>query len=191
MAMLMLFELTLDYQIILPLMLGSVIAYYTSIGIERRSIYSESLARKGAGVFDEQLAHLRVGDLMKNDPPTVLATARFDEIAESFILHRFNFLYVIDSARRFRGAVSLHDVKPYLNDPHMAEVVIAADILRDNFPTITPQTPLAQALERFARFDGERLPVLDADSGALLGRVSKSDVILAVAERTKEPVTNK
>ncbi|MEA3188785.1 MAG: chloride channel protein family [Chthoniobacter sp.] len=191
MAILMLFEVTLDYQIILPLMLGCVIAYYTSVSIEKRSIYSESLARKGARAFDEQLAHLHVPDLMKADPPTVLTTARFDEIAQTFITHRFNFLYVVDDQRRFRGAVSLHDVKPYLADPHMADFVIAADILRENFPTITPRTSLAEALECFARFDGERLPVVDAETAALLGRVSKSDVILAIAERSKEPVTNK
>lgn len=189
MAMLMLFEVTLDYQIILPLMLGCVIAYYTSVSFEKRSIYSESLARKGAGVFDEKLARLRVRDLMKNDPPSVLTTARFDEIAQTLILHRFNFLYVVDAARRFRGAVSLHDVKPYLSDPHMAEIVIAADILREDFPTIAPDAPLTEALERFAHFAGERLPVTDASAGTLLGRVSKSDVLLAIAERSKESVT--
>ena len=47
MAMLMVFEITLDYAIILPLMMGCVIAYYLSIGFEPTSIYSEALKRKG------------------------------------------------------------------------------------------------------------------------------------------------
>jgi len=185
MAMLMVFEITLDYAIILPLMMGCVIAYYLSVGIEPASIYSEALKRKGARLFDEQLSRLRVLDLMKVDPPAVPVTAGFNEIAQNFISHRFNYLYVVDADRRFLGVVSLHDIKPYLNDPEMADVIIAEDILREDFPTITPNVPLAQALDTFAHHDGERLPVLDERTHKLLGRISKSDLILAIADRSK------
>ena len=189
MAMLMVFELTLDYAIILPLMMGCVIAYYLSIGIEPASIYSDALKRKGARLFDEQLSKLHVLDLMKPSPAAVPMTAEFNEIAQNFISHRFNYLYVVDQRRRFLGVVSLHDIKPYLNDPEMANVIIAADILREDFPTVTPAVPLTQALEYFAHHDGERLPVLDAQDRTLLGSISKSDLILAIAERSKADTT--
>jgi CIC family chloride channel protein len=185
MAMLMVFEITLDYAIILPLMLGCVIAYYLSVGIEPASIYSEALRRKGARLFDEQLSRLRVLDLMKTAPPVVPPTAEFNEIAQSFISHRFNYLYVTDADRHFLGVVSLHDIKPYLNEPEMAGVIIAEDILREDFPTVTPNVPLTQALEYFAHHDGERLPVLDEHNRTLLGSISKSDLILAIAQRSK------
>jgi len=185
MAMLMVFEITLDYAIILPLMMGCVVAYYLSIGIEPASIYSEALKRKGARLFDQQLSSIRVQDLMKTDPPVVPLTARFNEIAQNFITHHFNYLYVVDADRRFLGVVSLHDIKPYLNEPDMADVIIAEDILREDFPTIGPNVPLAQALDAFAHHDGERLPVLDQQNHKLLGRVSKSDLILAIADRAK------
>jgi len=185
MAMLMVFEITLDYAIMLPLMLGCVIAYYLSIGIEPASIYSDALKRKGARLFDEQLSKLRVLDLMKAGPPVVPVTAEFNEIAQNFISHRFNYLYVVDSDRRFLGVVSLHDIKPYLNEPEMAGVIIAEDILREDFPTVTPNVPLTQALEYFAHHDGERLPVLDEHEHKLLGSISKSDLILAIADRAK------
>jgi CIC family chloride channel protein len=185
MAMLMVFEITLDYAIILPLMLGCVIAYYLSVGIEPASIYSEALKRKGARLFDEQLSRLRVVDLMKTDLLAVPVTADFNEIAEYFISHRFNYLYVVGADRRFLGVVSLHDIKPYLNEPEMADVIIAEDILREDFPTVTPGVPLTQALEYFAHHDGERLPVLDERDRKLMGSISKSDLILAIAERSK------
>jgi CIC family chloride channel protein len=185
MAMLMVFEITLDYAIMLPLMLGCVIAYYLSIGIEPTSIYSEALKRKGALLFDRQLSNLRVLDLMKAGPPMIPITAGFNEIAQNFISHRFNYLYVVDPGRRFLGVVSLHDIKPYLNEPDMAGVIIAEDILREDFPTVTPNVPLTQALEYFAHHDGERLPVLDERDHALLGSISKSDLILAIADRSK------
>ena len=77
MAIIMIFELTLDYQIILPLMLACVVGYYTSVSIEKRSIYAEALKRKGAGDYRQQLAELHVRDLMKPDPLTIQPTRAF------------------------------------------------------------------------------------------------------------------
>ena len=71
MAIIMLFEMTLDYEIILPLMLACVVAHYVSTAIEPASIYSDSLKRKGAAFVRQQLAALRVADLMKKDPVAV------------------------------------------------------------------------------------------------------------------------
>lgn len=185
MAIIILFELTLDYQIILPLMLACVIAHYTSRVFETDSIYSESLKRKGAGWFRERLADLRVADLMKPNPPAVSDLAAFAEIAQNFLTNRFHYLYVVDASGSFKGVVSLHDVKSYLNDPALAEIVIAKDILQEKFPTITPEQTLIEALDEFSRHAGERLPVTNGAAGGrrLLGSISKSDVMLALVER--------
>ncbi len=189
MAIIMIFELTLDYQIILPLMLACVIAYYTSVRIEKRSIYAEALKRKGAGDYRKQLSELHVRDLMKSNPLTISRTAGFTEIGEKFIATRFNYLYVTDNGK-FVGAVSLHDIKNFLNTPELAKVVIAGDILRDSFPTIGPDASLTEALERFSQHDGERLPVVtDSNKQGLIGTVSKTDVILALAGSTTRSAT--
>jgi len=182
MAIIMIFELTLDYQIILPLMLACVVGYYTSISIERRSIYAEALKRKGAGDYRRQLAELHVRDLMKRDPITVSPVAHFAEIGEKFIANRFNYLYVTNQGR-FVGAVSLHDIKNYLNSPELAKVVIADDLLHGQFPVVTAGSTLAYALEIFTHHDGERLPVIGDISGRqLVGSISKTDLILALAD---------
>ncbi|HZE12512.1 MAG TPA: ClcB-like voltage-gated chloride channel protein [Chthoniobacterales bacterium] len=185
MAIIMIFELTLDYQIILPLMLACVVGYYTSISIERRSIYAEALKRKGAGDYRKQLAELHVRDLMKRDPITVSPVAHFAEIGEKFVANRFNYLYVTKDGR-FVGAVSLHDIKNYLNSPELAKVVIADDLLHGQFPAITAGSTLAYALEIFTHHDGERLPVIGDISGRqLVGSISKTDLILALADMNR------
>lgn len=185
MAIIMIFELTLDYQIILPLMLACVVGYYTSVSIEKRSIYADPLQRKGAGDYRQQLAELHVRDLMKPNPLAIQPTARFAEIGEKFIASPVNYIYVTDNGR-FVGAVSLHDIKRYLNSPHLAELVIAEDIVRDRFPTVRPEASLAEAMERFAHHDGERLPVVgNSGDNRLLGTISKTDVILALAGSSK------
>ena len=188
MAVIMLFEMTLSYDIILPLMLCSVIAFYTARGLDTRSLYSESLRHKTAAV--ESVApfftETRVADLMKTKPPVVADTARFAEIARLFLGVRVNNLYVIDATGRFLGVVSLHDIKPYLGEPDLAQLVIARDILHEEFPRVAPDQPLTAALGGFIGIAAERLPVVSAD-GTLRGSLSKGDLLLALVEKRKKP----
>ena len=186
MAIIMLFELTLDYQIILPLMLACVVAHYACLAFEKKSIYAESLKRKGGEIYRHQLAGLTVADLMKPDPVSVDEDADFRTIAEMFIAHRFNYLYVTAADGSFRGVIALHDVKSHLTQSELAELVIARDILHEQFPTIAPDASLLEALERFARHDGERLPVTVGKTGELIGSIAKTDLLLALAERSKD-----
>lgn len=191
MAILMVFEMTRDYTIVPPLMLACVTAHYTSQGIRKNSIYASSLRRKrqAEGVV---ITDRTVGELMKPKPLSVLDTARFDEIANTFVANRNNYLYVTNSEGRFIGAISLHDIKTYLTDPDLATLVIASDFLRESFPFLTPGSKLTEALEAFSRHDGERLPVLESvESRNLIGYISKTDLLLTLAYRggEREPAT--
>ena len=190
MAIIMLFELTLDYQMILPLMLACVVAHYVSRGFDPKSIYAESLQRKGAKFFQDQFSSLHVADLMKSNPVSIQANTPFLKIAESFIKNRFVHLYVTGEGWRFLGVINLYDIKAYLNSPELASLVIARDLMREDYPTITPEASLAEALKAFAHFDGDRLPVV-ANHGEhrLIGSISKSDLILALAEESKQEDT--
>ena len=185
MAIIILYEMTRDYDIILPLMLACVVAHYTSTAFEPASIYSESLQRKGAAFVRQQLAALRVADLMRKDPVAVPEVSRFAEIAENFLTNRFNYLYVVGAGRKFMGAISLHDIKSYLNDPELAGIVIARDIVQEGFPTLAPDESLTEALNVFSHHDGERLPVTsNFEDRTLVGSISKTDVLLALAEQS-------
>jgi chloride channel protein, CIC family len=186
MAVIMLFEMTLSYDIILPLLLCSVIAYYTSKSLEGSSLYSESLKRKAAAAPDPGLGEGRVADLMRANPPAVKPTAHFAEIARMFLNVRVNNLYVVDDAGKFMGVVSLHDIKPYLGEPDLAELVIARDIVREDFPRIAPEQPLTEALAGFLGIVAERLPVVQHD-GILRGSLAKSDLLLALVEKRRAP----
>jgi CIC family chloride channel protein len=188
MAIIMIFELTLDYQIILPLMLACVVAHYVSLAFNPKSIYAESLKRKGAGEFQLQLDSLHVADLMKEEPASVRMAAPFTEVAETFIRNRFSYLYVVDDLHTFKGVISLHDIKSYLNNPELARLVIASDLMREKFPTITPSASLAKAVSKFAHLEGDRIPVLGPKT-RLIGSISKTDLILALAEQTKIEAT--
>lgn len=189
MAVIMLFEITLSYDIILPLLLCSVVAYYTSKSVGGgASLYSEAIRRKTAAVPNPSLGEGRVVDLMRLDPPVISPTAPFAEIARLFVSVRVNNLYVVDDARKFRGIVSLHDIKPYLGEPELAQLVLARDILHENFPTVAPDEPLTDALGGFLGVVAERLPVVDHE-GILRGSLAKGDLLLALVEKRKAPAT--
>jgi CIC family chloride channel protein len=186
MAVIMLFEMTLSYDIIMPLMLCSVIAYYTAKGLTGESLYAEALKRKAAE--QPELAALttgRVADLMKTKPLVLEPGARFAEIARMFINTRVNNLYVIGPDQRLLGVVSLHDIKPYLSEPVLAEVVLARDIMHEDFPRVGPDQTLSEALGGFFNLQAERLPVV-TDEGVLIGSLAKSDLLLALVEKTKK-----
>ena len=86
----------------------------------------------------------------------------------------------------FLGIVSLHDIKPYLGEPDLAELVIARDILRDDFPRLAPDQPLTEALAGFLGIVAERLPVVERN-GILRGSLAKNDLLLALIEKRKKP----
>ncbi len=185
MAIIMLFEMTLSYDIILPLMVCSVVAYFTAKSLEGESIYSESLKRKAIEqpVPAPAAKPVQVGELMRTEPPTIPRSASFGDVGRMFLANRVNNLYVLDADGRFAGVVSLHDIKPFLLQPELAEVVRASDILRDDFPTVRAEDPLSDGLKRFREVSAERLPVLDGE-GRLLGSLSKTDLLLALSEKS-------
>lgn len=186
MAVILLFEMTLSYDIVVPLLLCSVIAYYTAKGIESHSLYSEFLRRKSADQPAAGLPAGRVDELMRLNPPSAPIDARFAEIARTFLGVRVNNLYVTDAHGRFRGAIALHDIKPYLADAALAELVLARDIVLEDFPRVRPDHTLGDALAAFVGLTAERLPVVSGD-GLLLGSISKSDLLLAMVEQRKKP----
>jgi chloride channel protein, CIC family len=186
MSVIMLFEITLSYDIILPLLLCSVIAYYTARSLDGASLYSESLRRKAAAAPAPTLSELRVADMMRGNPPIVSPIAHFADIARMFLSVRVNNLYVVDDGGKFLGVVSLHDIKPYLGEPDLAELVIARDILREDFPRVTPEQPLTDAMGGFMGSDAERIPVVESD-GTLRGSLAKGDLLLTLVEKRKAP----
>ena len=188
MAILMVFELTLSYAIVPFLMVACVLGYYCSSFFESRFMYGESLERKGAAFFNSQLAEVDLVDLIKRDPLTLPQNATFAQIAQTFVQHQFQHIYIIDDDRKLLGAVSLHDVKAFLDRPELETVVIAADIMDENFPRISPLNSMADALKKFSETRSERLPVVDnLNSQRLIGSISKTDIILHLAGEQSRP----
>ncbi len=181
MSILIMFEMTRDDATIMPLMLACVSAFYVAREISPESVYSRQLHRTNAH-SETPLFLLHVRDLMKTDPICVLATSGFPQVATVLAANTFKHLYVVDPNRRFLGAIALQDLKPFLQDTDLPQVVIALDLMHDDVPVLTSDASLKESLEVFAQHDGERLPVLDNPRDRrLVGSLAKTDVLLTLA----------
>jgi CIC family chloride channel protein len=189
MSILMGFELTLDYTLAPFLMVSCVIAYYCSSLFEKRFIYGESLERKGASFFNQQLAEAKIADLIQPDPVTLPTNATFAEIAKVFVQQRLQHIYIVGRENQFLGAVSLHDIKEYLDRPELATMLIAVDLMNEDFPRISRFQGMGDAFERFSEVRSERLPVVDdLVSCRLIGSISKTDIMLYLAGKQSAKV---
>ncbi|MCY2961198.1 MAG: ClcB-like voltage-gated chloride channel protein [Planctomycetota bacterium] len=178
-AIVILFEMTLDYDIVLPLMLACVTAYTAARAFGGRSIYAGALPSLPPSSITP-IDTILVRDLMRADPPRIEENARFQTIVETFVTHRHHNLYVVGRDGRFRGVIPLHEIKPFLNDPELGKLAIAQDVLREEFPSVRPDSTLRETLQRFEGHTGERLPVVD-EHHVLVGSISKSDLLLTLA----------
>lgn len=181
MAMLMLFEMTLDYDIMLPLMSGCIVASYVARSIEPRSIYSESLKRHQ--VPKPRISSMRVRDLMRCATPCVHETAPFTEVVQQFIASRRNNLFVVKTNNEFLGAISLHDVKSNLETAHLDGLLSAHEVTRTDVPWVVEDALLTDTLEKFRELNGERLPVVNnLTERRLVGALAKTDVLLTLSQ---------
>ena len=181
MAILIMFDMTLAHEIVLPLMLACVGAHVVAQALHPSSIYAvPRKARHEEQPARETLATLTVSALLRPNPPSISERARLAEIFDAFVGRRHNNLYVVDAQGSFRGVIPLHEIKSLLNDPELHRLTIAHDFLREEFPRVRPDTPLDVALQLFTANPIERLPVVD-ETGKLIGSISKTDLLLTLA----------
>ncbi len=185
MAIIMLFELTLNYQVVMPIMLAGVISYYVCRSLTKHSLYGDALQRKGQVAVTEYLAKLKVGDLMTQAHEPVVADAGFGEVVRTFLHGRSEFLHVVDG-ERFVGAISLHDIKPYLDHPDLEELLIARDVMIDGVCVLEAGQSLASALATFGESQSDCLPVVGR-AREYLGSVTRADLLLFLAGTSRQP----
>jgi chloride channel protein, CIC family len=191
-AVVMVFEMTLDYGIVVPLLLGSAVASLVATRLSASSVYTEALHRKaggpeggGPGALDV----LHVADLLRPDQVTIPPDLPLPRVLDAFVASRRNHLYVVDAGGAFVGAVNLHDVNEALGSAEAPGAIAARDVMRPRFEITVPEEALPRVLERFAAQECERLPVLaDVGSRRLVGTISKRDILsvysLELVQRT-------
>ncbi len=182
-AILILFELTGDYQIILPVMISCTLSTVTARHLHPHSIYTLKLARRGISLFQGReetvMRSFHVADVMHSPAPALREDASFQQVVERFLDSQDPYCYLVDPEQRLTGVIYLHDVKEFLNEGGLEGLVIARDLARPVSTSTYPQETLAHCLRKFSGTGLERLPVLDGNPGArkLIGVVAQKDLL--------------
>ena len=179
MAIFMIFEMTLNYQIMLPLMLACVFAYFVVRGVGGASMYEITVKRKRHEQALFRLRATHMADLIQPAETVLPLSAGFGEAAAMFLRHPVKYIYVVDAAQRFQGVVALQDITAALLEPGGDDARTVAEFLRRDFLLLlTPDMSLDEALQHFLKHQGERLPIVRAvDDPELLGVIHKTALL--------------
>ncbi|HLG41881.1 MAG TPA: chloride channel protein [Planctomycetota bacterium] len=187
-AILMIFEMTQDYKIVLPLMIAVVISTVAARRLFPHSIYTFKLHRGGMDL--DELRRINLLDLVTVDqamarkftsvPPEMPI---LDLVAKLKADDRTGYP-VVDAKGQLVGIVTFRDVSRVLENPAGKTV---ADICTRSLTVVYPDETLSQAMLKLAVRDVARAPVMDRDDPSkLVGILERRDIINAAARSARE-----
>ena len=187
-AMILIFEISLKYELMPPLMIGCVVATLVSQKLHKASVYSAPLHRRGL-VVDQESRRMGsatdrcIGDVMVGPTSPIKETAAMPEISEIFLRSPRNYLPVLSVDKRLVGVISLQDLKAHLNAGDELRAVIALDLMRPPETFLTPNRRLMEALPEIMGSEMEMIPVVNSNREMrLVGSVSRSETLGLMSE---------
>jgi len=179
-AIVIIFELTGDYKIILPLMISCIIATLLANRLQSASIYTLKLLRRGVDIQSGRavnvLAPVSVREVMRSDMMTVAPGDDVTLLISRFVEHPVNVLFVVDDENRLQGIITAEGIRPTMaNTSGLSTLVIAQDLMVETaFLTVRPDDSLAEVMKLLGTYHAE-VPVLS--EGRLVGVIWPHDVI--------------
>lgn len=180
-AAVMIFEMSGDYAIILPVMGSAVIATVITRRLVKDSIYTGELKRKGIlweASLSERLAQaVKARDLARPGLPPVAPSTPFSEICRLFEEERAPCIHVFDPTRGYEGFIDLHTVKGFLGADEISHLIVAHDLTVPG-PRASPDDPLPELSEKLWAQEAGELPVVDdGPPPAFLGVIGRRDLL--------------
>jgi H+/Cl- antiporter ClcA len=173
-AIVFLFELTRDYDAILPLMLATVLAEIVARSLLHDSIMTEKLTRRGLRVpsayHADAMRLTEVRSVMSSDLETVPADISVEDLAERFATGQHSAYPVVDADGGLVGIVSRRDLINGVPDDMTLEDLAEPEVI-----TVGSRDTVAVALQRMLEEGVDHLPVVD--DGRLVGICTRTDVL--------------
>lgn len=188
-AILILFELTRDYNLILPLMFACVLSNVMSSALHSESIFTEGLRRKGIKIRKGREVDIMTSIPVKAAMVTNVQTVSEDksvEILEALMkVSRHVGFPIVDSRGKLSGIVTLSDLRNKVKPGEVGKKI--GEIATREVEVAYPDETLDTALKRLASKQIGRLPVVDReDKKKLLGIITRSDIVNAYNKKIVE-----
>jgi CBS domain-containing protein len=190
------FEITRDYNSVLPLMLVSVIADgIAMLFMPTSSIMTEKLARRGLRIHQDYetdvLQQVSVAETMDRDVPTIVATMPLGELADRIAKHdpevsHHQGLFLVDEEGKLKGLITRGDILRAL-DEHPSGALSVLEAGSRDLIVAFPDELISEASEKMLQNDIGRLPVVErSDPRKLVGYLGRRGVMAARLRRLHE-----
>ena len=180
----LLFELSGDYHVIIPGMIACIIGTVAAHVLQPDSIDTLELTRQGINLHQG-----RDINVLRNIPVREVMIKEMDILPEDLPLRQIlmrakesvqSYFPVISRNGELLGVISLRDIRPLLMEEELMNLIIAKDIVDENYLYLTPEDNLDTAMKKFAQKDLGQLPVVDPQNPRkLIGMLKRTDVINA------------
>lgn len=181
-AIIIVFELTNDYNIILPLMITVVISTILSSKLTRESIYTLKLVLRNIhikeGTATNIMESIFVKDVYTKDIDTINISDNFNVVVQKVINGKGRKFPVVDNNNNLKGIILTSTIKDYLFDKDILKnLLVASDLLSPSFDTCTLDDNCQTVLDKMKKYDFEGLPVIESGaSSQLIGMVWRKDI---------------
>ncbi len=183
-AILIIFEMTNDYKIILPLMIATIISLVvTKTG--KGSIYTLKLMRKGINIHQGReiniLRSMKVKDVMRNSIEIICPKTSINDLSNKFIQSDHSFFYIVNDENIIIEKISQTELATIAPDyEHLKDIVLATDIATPNHLVVTENDHLDFVMREFAKENIGEIPVISSeDPTSIIGTIWRIDVISA------------
>lgn len=179
-SILIVFEITQDYGLVLPLMLAASLATFLADRVHRDSVYSMALRKMGITLTRRSevdlLDTVTVAEIVDRTPVVAEASATTAEVQRLMDENRLHGVPVVDGDRLV-GVLTVSDI---VRTGGPSDAVTAADAMTPRPVTVTPATPVSQVLERMASVGIGRIPVVAGDDPErLIAMFRREDAVKA------------
>jgi CIC family chloride channel protein len=174
------FELTGDYEIILPVMMTCILSTVVASSLKEESIYTQKLKWKGIslrqGREESILRHLRVESVLRRDFDSFPESSTLPAILADALKSTHTTFPVLGPEGELSGVIRVQDLHQALDDRGALESVVLAADLATPSRGVRPDATLEEALESLTETGADLLPVVE-DSGRVVGVVLAADVM--------------
>ncbi|MBN1766103.1 MAG: chloride channel protein [Sedimentisphaerales bacterium] len=178
-AIVILFEMTRNYQVILPVMFSATIATAVARLIYRESIYTLKLRRRGVH-FEMRadtavLRSLTVSSIMQPECEIIYHDTPLQDVINRAVRMELADFVVMDHNRNYIGLLVSGDLRRALLYPESIPFLLAGELVHDRVPTVTPEESLDEVLHKFAHLEVDCMPVCrESDDKDFIGLVTRA-----------------
>lgn len=183
-AIVIVFEMTTNFNLVLPLMITCVVSYLVAEKFAKGSLYQRLLELNGYNLPAQEkesssLAGLTAADLMQSKVETLVSQISLDEAVQAFSSSHHRGFPVVDDGELV-GIITQTDISNAKSQPLPGETTLG-EIMTPQPITVIPADSLSQVLYLLNRYQLSRLPVTEGRH--LVGIITRADIIRAEAEK--------